>query len=445
MKLEFPHSSLGALQQKTMARMAELKAQTLAKEREEQLKIQREREKEEAERLKKTLAVKYMSKWMNTAKLEYKEDGEDDNDGGDDQSIDPLEVSTTTHPVQKRGSGGGSGFNDSFTRGLGFNDSHYSNSRHDSASRIGFNESSDNILTHLIPTGAMSLGRNTIMMKRRTSPATDGSRRASVDTTQSGLDSSRIDAGLIGDNQADNFAPRQSVGDLSVHLAQHGFGGASHSNNNDDRSAITDPSALVNDETDSVERLSMKSSLNSVSRLDLELSDMHDGIDESGRSGVSSLGDGLRGAEDHAEQERESRARSLGVDDDIERRRSLSFSASRSDSTSIARSIGGRSIASEFTSDFSIMSCGLIVGFTDRSSLSNKKGLIVEFNHGIRKRKEKKEKSNEDDNNTTTDKSHDTEEDIKKWKDRPSPCALEQKKEQRNRSKNKDPPMVRRR
>jgi len=445
MKLEFPHSSLGALQQKTMARMAELKAQNLAKKREELVRIQREREKEEAERLKKTLAVKYMSKWMNKAKLEYKEDGEDDNDDGDDHSIDPLEVSNTaTNPVQKRGSGGG--FNDSFTRGLGFNDSQYSTSRHDSASRIGFNESSDNILTHLIPTGAMSLGRNTIMMKRRTSPA-DGNRRASVDTTQSGLDSSRIDAGLIGDNQADNFAPRQSVGDLSVHLAQHGFGGASHSNSNDDRSAITEPSALVNDDTDSVERLSMKSSLNSVSRLDLELSDMHDGIDESGRSGVSSLGDGLRGAEDHAEQERESRARSLGVDDDIgtsaERRRSLSFSASRSESTSIARSIGGRSIASEFTSDFSIMSCGLIVGFTDRSSLNNKKGLIVEFNHVIRKRKGKEKSQDDCDNNTTANKSYDTEEDIKKWKERPSPNA--QKKEVRSRPKDKDPPMVRRR
>jgi len=444
MKLEFPHSSLGALQQKTMARMAELKAQNLAKQREELVRIQREKEKEEQERLKKTLAVKYMSKWMNKAKLEYKEDGDQD-DGGDDHSIDPLEVSnTTTNPVQKKGSGGG--FDDSFRRGLGFNDSQYSNSRHDSTSRIGFNESSDNILTHLIPTGAMSLGRNTIMMKRRPSPATDGHRRASVDTTQSGLDS-RIDAGLIGDNQADNFAPRQSVGDLSVHLAHHGFGGASHSNNNDDRSAITDPSALVNDDTDSVERLSMKSSLNSVSRLDLELSDMHDGIDESGRSGVSSLGDGLRGAEDHAEQERESRARSLGVDDDVgpERRRSLSFSASRSESISIARSVGGRSIASEFTSDFSIMSCGLIVGFTDRSSLGEKKGLIVEFNHVIRKRKEKEHSQDDCDNNTTANKSHDTEEDIKKWKERPSPDAPEQKKEVRSRPKDKDPPMVRRR
>ena len=92
------------------------------------------------------------------------------------------------------------------------------------------------------------------------------------------------------------------------------------------------------------------------------------------------------------------------------------------------------------------MSCGLIVGFTDRSSLSNKKGLIVEFNHGIRKRKEKKEKSQDDcDNNTVTDKSHDTEEDIKKWKERPSPDAPEQKKEVRSRPKDKDPPMVRRR
>ena len=431
MKSENPGLSLGALQQKTMARMAELKAEREAALIKQQHERDERARKEEEERQKNKLANKVLGKWMAKANVKVQDDDGDDGEGSITE--EHLDGGGPTSAASGGGGGASSNFNDSsdrYDRNSRFNESN--NSRF-------FNNSSDNnnnILTHLIPTGALNgarnsimMGRSSILMRRDSSSNHARSRRTSVDTAHttqsSAMNSSitgemmdpdqkaKIDAGLIGDDQADNFAPRRSVGDLSVHL---GFGGQQ---DRSDRSAITEASGLI--ETDSIGRLSMSSRRNS--------SHINDDDDE---DCISSLGDGLRGPEELEnlqETEREIRARHLGADDDIgtsRERLSHSFTTTSSMGiSSAARSLGG---SSNVTTDFSIMSCGLIVGFVDRSD-RDQDGLIVEFvdRSRIRDKREKEDRQRRkskrsevtdggDDINASI-KTHDTDNRIKAWRE----------------------------
>ena len=493
MKSQNPTASLGALQQKTMTRMAEMKKQRLAeqeriKQQEEHERLKKE-EDEKALKLKQTLAVKYMSKWMKKVDLEFKEDESDRNKDGtaaaDSNTQDTAAGSSSntsqnnqrsTLPraqIHKQGSFKRNSLDSSGTGRNMNNNNSYRDSDHNN---------SDNILTQFIPTGArnsiMMAGRNTILINRN-------NRRSSIDTnytTQSSqLDNSttkedslndshsmmfmecRINAGLIGEDQGNNFAPRRSVGDLSSVHRLNSNGGLICDGS--DRSGLTDDASGLLTDVDSVNQLSIfsgKSSTKSRKSLGgddddhLNIEDDEDENDyvEQGDNShtitddddddcVSRLSDcvsrlSLHGAEDIEENEREKRARHMGLnndDDDIgegtsrsrssDNRLSQSLTTTRSDATSFARSV-----TSDFTTDVSIMSCGLIVGFTDRRSLADHNGLIVEFSDRssiIEKRRRERVKKrasratnndNEEEEEDDDEHTHDIEDDINAWKEK---------------------------
>ena len=490
MKSQNPTASLGALQQKTMTRMAEIKKQRLAeqeriKQEEENERLKKEEE-ERALKLKQTLAVKYMSKWMKKVDLEFKEDAIIRKDTSDSNNTTAQEQtagcgssnttsiqnqsSTPRAKMHRQGSFKRNSLDSSGGRNININNnSYHSNLEHNN---------SDNILTQLIPTGARNsivmAGRNSILINRNY-------RRSSIDTnytTQSSqLDNSatendsmlecRINAGLIGEDQGNNFAPRRSVGDLSSIHRLNSTGGLICDGS--DRSGLTDDASGLLTDVDSVNQLSIFSGKSSTKSRksseeeahdnnNLNIEDDEDENDYGGDQGdnihnnisdydddcVSRLSDcvsrlSLHGAEDIEENEREKRARRMGLnndDDDIgertsrssnNNRLSQSLTTTRSDATSFARSV-----TSDFTTDVSIMSCGLIVGFTDRRNLVDHNGLIVEFSDRssiIEKRRREREKKRasratnvgneeEEEEEHVDEHTHDIEDDINAWKEK---------------------------
>jgi hypothetical protein len=192
MKRENPLASMGALQQMSMSKIAEMKA-----EREQEEHEQKQREEEERLR-KQTIARKYVDKWVG-------------------------KIHDTSHAEQRR--------------------------RSDSVTSQG---SDDNQVVGYIAPVSLPTGTRVSMLMRRNSDR----RRISVDSSTghaSLADTSRstnedmyVQAGLVpgADDQGGNFAPKKSVGDMSRLV-----------DNSDDKSVdscLTDMSGLFIDESISV-------------------------------------------------------------------------------------------------------------------------------------------------------------------------------------------------
>eukprot|EP00584_Thalassiosira_punctigera_P012709 CAMPEP_0172547030 /NCGR_PEP_ID=MMETSP1067-20121228/16666_1 /TAXON_ID=265564 ORGANISM="Thalassiosira punctigera, Strain Tpunct2005C2" /NCGR_SAMPLE_ID=MMETSP1067 /ASSEMBLY_ACC=CAM_ASM_000444 /LENGTH=548 /DNA_ID=CAMNT_0013334049 /DNA_START=439 /DNA_END=2085 /DNA_ORIENTATION=- len=202
MKQENPHSSLGALRQKTMYRMAELKAEKMT---EEQRQRKEQQGKEEEERLRtQTLAQKCVDKWVGKIKHTQQE-------------------ISHSHPNPQLGESFG-------TLTTEMENNHQT-------LPFDANDNSNGKEAHNIPSGRRA---SMIALMRRQSTLSyeaSMSRRTSIDSgimTQSstgGISSIKeemyINAGLVagGDDQTANFAPRRSVGDLTAEMDDVGSEG----------------------------------------------------------------------------------------------------------------------------------------------------------------------------------------------------------------------------
>ena len=221
MKSQNPGSSLGALHQKTLARLAKLKAQTLAEEA--QLREQ-QRIKDEEERLRnQSLAGRCVDKFVGRMSI-YNNNQQSSH--GHNGLLGEHYESSAIHPAKSSES-----------------NNHYHEPQHFRNS-IG-SSSSHGIETHFMPTGSrpsiLASHRRTSVDSSTCSNKAGGAssrpsllfpnshRRSSVDSTaQSSMGdtgttskSTIMEAGSLHvHDQAVNFAPRKSVGDLTSN--EHG-------------------------------------------------------------------------------------------------------------------------------------------------------------------------------------------------------------------------------
>mmetsp|Transcript_1450 Transcript_1450/g.3674 ORF Transcript_1450/g.3674 Transcript_1450/m.3674 type:complete len:614 (+) Transcript_1450:68-1909(+) len=180
MKKENPTASMGALQQKTMAHIAELKAQRRQEERRER-ELQQRRDEEERLR-NQTAAMKYANKWVGKIRNNHHPTSHDDNSPRDDpRSHDRHDLSSSN------------------------NSNNFEQEQGDT--------NDGNIFTHFIPMGTRA---TMIMSHRRISMDSGGGTIQSslADTTMNTRCSSN-DGNIPGGGGGANFAPRKSVGDLT--------------------------------------------------------------------------------------------------------------------------------------------------------------------------------------------------------------------------------------
>lgn len=328
MKQENPSAPIGALHQKTMTRIAELKC---IREMEEQREREEQARQEEEERLRKqSLAKKAVDKWMSKMRHTQTTNNVSLNPAHDQGSHDSSEAKNMIYqPALVKVNN----------------------------STLPSQEGGDGIFAHQIPLGSrasMMQASAALMSRRRISVDTNGSRsrRASVDsdaiTSQDEIVtySTALGAGLVlgGDDQKMNMAPRKSI--------TSGTDDASYFSNMDDKS--------------------VQSFLSEVSKLSELLLDPSECDISRASCDFSREDDDVREGETHLVEV----ASDSGTRKSFGRNRKPSYQ-DLMDTLSTA----ARSECSDFTADYSRAGSngGLIVGFVNRRRGGSEDGLIVGF------------------------------------------------------------------